>query len=197
MGVRRLTLYAFSEQNWLRPDEEVSSLMELLSDFLVSEREELLEKKIRLSAIGRLDKLPEIVRRLLEMVCKDVGDDHEMELCLALSYGGREEIVDAARVIAERVESGALTTPEINEAMLAAELPSMQGGPVDLLIRTGGEQRVSNFLLWGAAYAEYHFTDCLWPDFQDRDLEHAFSEFAARERRFGRIVAVKDKAVGS
>jgi len=197
LGIRGLTLYAFSEQNWQRPDNEISSLMRLLLDFLVSEREELLGKEIRLRAIGRLDKLPESVRKILQSLVKETERHEEMSLCLALSYGGREEIVDACREVADRVRRGEMDAAQIDVESLAGALPSMDLGPVDLLIRTGGEQRLSNFLLWGAAYAEFHFTDRLWPEYSEDDLHAALSEFSGRERRFGQVDHLPDTAVGS
>lgn len=186
MGVRALTLYAFSEQNWQRPIGEVSALMELLSEFLISERAELMDNGIRLRAIGRRHELPEPVRQVLEALESDSAHLDQMTLTLALSYGGQEEITDACRAIAERVRSGDLSCEDIDERVLGAAIPSVDVGPVDLLIRTGGEQRISNFLLWGAAYAELVFTDRLWPDMREEDLHEAVAAYQSRDRRFGR-----------
>ncbi|MEM9067587.1 MAG: polyprenyl diphosphate synthase [Myxococcota bacterium] len=188
LGVDALTLYAFSEQNWFRPGPEVSALMELLRDFLISEREELLENGIRLRAVGRTSKLPARVREVLDALIAETADNDGMTLTLALSYGGREEIVDAARRLATRVHEGELQPDAIDEGMLEAVIPSADVGRVDLLIRTGGEQRISNFLLWGAAYAELYFTERLWPDFDEEDLYEAIAAYQRRDRRFGRVV---------
>lgn len=187
LGIRALTLYAFSEQNWERPRLEVTALMGLLKEFLLSERDELLDKGIRLRAIGRRSRLPADVAEILERVEAETSSLDRMTLTLALSYGGREEIADAAREIAKRVAEGELDPERIDERLLGAVLPSMEVGPVDLLIRTSGELRISNFLLWAAAYAELHFTDALWPDFDEADLFAAIAAYQTRERRFGRV----------
>jgi undecaprenyl diphosphate synthase len=187
LGIPALTLYAFSEQNWDRPQDEVDALVELLCEHLVSERNELIDNEIRLSAIGRLHKLPPLARERLHALMADTAQYDGMTLTLALSYGGREEMLDAVRTLAERVANGTIEPNEIDSATLERELASMNVGPVDLLIRTGGEQRISNFLLWGAAYAELHFTDELWPDFGANSLYHALSCYQQRERRFGLV----------
>jgi undecaprenyl diphosphate synthase len=186
MGVQALTLFAFSEQNWQRSRPEVDALMELLCEFLISERAELLENEIKLRAVGRLHRLPERVRRVLAEIERDTSALSRMTLTLALSYGGREEIVDAARALAARAAAGQLDPATIDDEALRRAMPSIDVGDVDLLIRTGGEQRISNFVLFGAAYAELHFSERLWPDFGDTDLETAFAAFRARDRRFGR-----------
>ena len=197
IGIPRLTLFAFSEQNWDRPDEEVAALMTLLVDFLLSEREELHERQIRLCAIGRLDKLPSQVRQTLDRLVEETREHKEMTLCLALSYGGREEITDATKELCEKVAQGLICPEEVTVDLLGSKLQSMEEGPVDLLIRTGGERRVSNFLLWGAAYAELVFSEALWPDFTDEHLDQALHEFGRRERRFGKVLSLADSAVGS
>lgn len=187
MGIKALTLYAFSEQNWSRPPAEVSALMELLRDFLISERDEILENGIRLRAIGRLDKLPARVREVLDPLEEETRDLTGMTLTLALSYGGREELVDATRRIAEQVAAGELAVMDVTEALVDANVPSADVGRVDLLIRTGGEQRVSNFLLWGVAYAELYFTKEYWPEFSEESLYKAVASYQKRERRFGNL----------
>jgi len=187
LGVRALTLYAFSEQNWARPAHEVEALMELLREFLLAEREELVANGIRLRAIGRRERLPLRVREVLERIEADTARLADMTLTLALSYGGREEIADAVRALAMGVAKGKLDPQRIDEDLIDAVLPSVEVGPVDLLIRTGGEQRISNFLLWGAAYAELYFSDRLWPEWTEDDLYAAIASFQARERRFGRV----------
>jgi undecaprenyl diphosphate synthase len=187
LGIRALTLYAFSEQNWTRPLGEVDALMELLREFLLSEREEMVQNGIRLEAIGRIERLPSGVASVLREVGAATAGGRDMVLTLALSYGGREEIADAAKEIARRVESGALRSAEVTEDLFEALVPSMRNGPVDLLIRTGGEIRISNFLLWAAAYAELYFADRLWPEYAAEDLYEAIAAFQARDRRFGRV----------
>ncbi len=187
LGVKALTLYAFSEQNWDRPRGEVTALMELLKEFLVTEREELIAKGIRLRSIGRRSRLPDDVSAILERVEAETSNLDRMTLTLALSYGGREEIADAAREMARRVAEGELDPERVDERLFNAVLPSMEVGPVDLLIRTSGELRISNFLLWAAAYAELFFTDTLWPNFDERDLYAAVAAYQTRERRFGQL----------
>jgi len=186
MGIEALTMYAFSEQNWQRPLVEVTSLMELLSEFLITERSELMDNGIRLRAVGSRKELPTPVRQVLEALEADTQHLTDMTLTLALSYGGQEEITDACRAVAERVRDGELACEDIDEALVGAAIPSVDVGQVDLLVRTGGEQRISNFLLWGAAYAELVFTDRLWPDMQEEDLHEAVCAYQTRDRRFGR-----------
>ena len=187
LGIPALTLYAFSEQNWDRPQIEINALVDLLCECLVSERDELIDHEIRLNAIGRLHKLPARAQSKLQTLMNATASYHGMTLTLALSYGGREELIDATRAIAARIRDRSLEPSEIDESTLEACLPSMRCGPVDLLIRTGGEQRISNFLLWGSAYAEFYFTDELWPDFGANSLYCAIQAYQARERRFGRV----------
>ena len=187
IGVSALTLYAFSEQNWSRPEDEIEGLMGLLLDFLSSEREEILENSIRLRAVGNISKLPSPVRPVLEALARDSANNEGMTLTLALSYGGREEIALAARALAEDVLAKKIAASDIDEKMLHARLPSLSVGDPDLVIRTGGERRISNFLLYGLAYAELHFTDALWPDFDSEDLFEAIASYQGRERRFGLV----------
>jgi len=187
LGIPALTLYAFSEQNWDRPRQEVNALVDLLCECLVSERDELIDNKIRLSAIGRLHKLPARAQSQLKSLTEATESFEEMTLTLALSYGGREELVDAARALAVKARDADIDPSDIDEAMIARSLPSMEVGPVDLLIRTGGEQRISNFLLWGSAYAEFYFTEDLWPDFDATSLYRAIEAYQERERRFGLV----------
>ena len=187
LGVDALTLYAFSEQNWARPAGEVDALMGLLREFLVSERDEILENDIRLVAIGDLGRLPEAVREVLDPLRGASERNGKMTLALALSYGGREEIATAARQLAVEVAAGTLDPSAIDAALLGARLPSLGAGDPDLILRTGGEFRLSNFLLYGAAYAELAFFDRLWPDFTEDDLFAAISSYQRRERRFGLI----------
>ncbi len=187
LGLTALTLYAFSEQNWARPPGEVDALMGLLEDFLVSERDEILDNQIRLVAIGDLDRLPGFVRDVLDPLREASDKNVKMTLALALSYGGQEEIARAARDLAIEARDGRLDPASIDTKALARRLPSLGVGEPDLIIRTGGEHRISNFLLFGAAYAELAFTDVLWPDFTETDFFEALASYQKRERRFGRL----------
>jgi undecaprenyl diphosphate synthase len=195
LGIRALTLYAFSEQNWARPELEVDALMQLLRDFLLSERDDILDNGIRLNAVGNLGRLPAIVRSVLDPLSRESSSHDEMELTLALSYGGREEIASAARQLAREVAAGTLAAEDVTEAALHARMPSLRVGDPDLVIRTGGERRISNFLLYGLAYAELHFADVLWPDFTEIDLYEAIASFQRRERRFGLVGKPAEPAV--
>jgi undecaprenyl diphosphate synthase len=192
LGLRALTLYAFSEQNWARPEEEVDAVMQLLREFLLSERDEILENGIRLNAVGNLGRLPALVRAVLEPLRRESDGNREMTLTLALSYGGREEIAHAARELAKAVAAGRMRPDEVTAEAMRAHIPSVAVGDPDLIIRTGGERRISNFLLYGLAYAELHFADVLWPDFAEPDLFAAIASFQRRERRFGLVGAPQD-----
>ena len=187
LGIKALTLYAFSEQNWARPELEVDALMQLLREFLLSERDEILENGIRLNAVGNLGRLPAVVRGVLDPLRSESSAREEMTLTLALSYGGREEIANAARELAKDVAAGKIPAEQITEEALHARMPSLTVGDPDLVIRTGGERRISNFLLYGLAYAELYFADVLWPDFTESDLYQAIASYQARERRFGLV----------
>lgn len=189
LGLSALTLYAFSEQNWARPGEEVDALWVLLREFLVSERDEILDNGIRLNAIGNIGRLPGIVRAVLDPLRQESADKTEMTLTLALSYGGREEIAQAARVLASRVAAGECSPEEITTDALHGLMPSLTVGDPDLVIRTGGEHRISNFLLYGLAYAELYFEDALWPDYDAQQLYAAVASYQQRERRFGLVGA--------
>ena len=186
-GVRYLTLYAFSVENWSRPSSEIRGLMHLLRYFLHKDERELHENRVRLRAIGRLQDLPEPVRRELERVIKATALYTDWQLILALSYGGRAEIVDATRKIARRVAAGELNPRQINEAVFAKHLYAPDVPDPDLMIRTSNEVRLSNFLLWQLSYTELYFTDVLWPDFREPDFVKALEAFSHRERRFGNI----------
>jgi undecaprenyl diphosphate synthase len=185
LGVSQLTLYAFSTENWNRPRGEVEALMELLAHYLDAELDELDRNGIRLRAMGRLERLPEAVRSRLEAAMQRTRGNREMLVVFALSYGGRTEIVDAARRLAREVEQGKLDPDQIDEKLFAACLYEPELADPDLLIRTGGESRVSNFLLWQIAYAEIHVTDVMWPDFRKGDLVDAILAYQSRERRYG------------
>jgi len=180
-GIEALTLYAFSSQNWQRPPDEVKALMELLRDYLVGERDEIMDNGIRLISIGDIDRLPGLVRQPLDALTQESAQNRDMVLCLALSYGGREAIVDACRA----AMLAGIAPEKLDPDKLAAFMPTRMLPPLDLLIRTSGEQRISNFLLWESAYAELYFTPTLWPDFRRQHLYEALEAYAARERRFG------------
>ncbi len=187
LGLDALTLYAFSEQNWARPQGEVEALMGLLHEFLVSERDELLDNDIRLVAVGDVSRLPPFVREVLDPLRDASSDRRKMTLALALSYGGREEITAAARELARAAQRGEIDPATIDVASLGARIPSLGAGDPDLIIRTGGELRISNFLLYGAAYAELSFFDVLWPEFTEDHLYAAIASYQQRDRRFGRV----------
>jgi len=185
LGIKALSLYAFSEENWRRPGLEVTALMKLLEKYLIEERSEILDNNIRLVASGRIEKLPEKVRRLLYERMEESAANSGMFLNLCLSYTGREEIVDATVKIAELVKSGDLQPEEITAEIFEQHLYVPQLPPVDLMIRTSGELRISGFLLWQIAYAELDFPEVFWPDFSKEHLYEAIRRFQNRERRFG------------
>jgi len=185
-GVQVLTLYSFSTENWRRPAGEVSALMKLLQRYVFEERGEIMDNGIRLRVIGQPDRLPLYVRTPLRLLVRDSAKNTGMTLCLALSYGGRLELVETMRELATQVQSGKLQPTQIDEAMVSAHLQTRGMPDPDLLIRTSGELRISNFLLWQIAYTELYVTDLAWPDFRVPQLEQAFAAYASRERRFGR-----------
>jgi undecaprenyl diphosphate synthase len=185
LGVEVLTLYAFSAQNWVRPADEVERLMALLVEFCEGEHDLLMSQGIRFRAIGQRDRLPELARDAVEVLEHATRDNDRMHLLVALSYGGREELVAAARSLAEDVAAGRLAPQQIDDAALAGRLWTAGLPDPELLIRTSGELRVSNFLLWQIAYAELVVTPKLWPEFDAADLDAAIAEFTSRSRRFG------------
>jgi len=185
LGLEALTLYAFSSQNWARPADEVAGLMSLLREFLIGERSEILDNQIRLEAIGDAEKLPPMVREPLDELRAASAHHRGMTLTLALSYGGRESIVRAVQAIARDAAAGTLRPEDLDVARLTGYLPTAALPPLDLLIRTSGEQRISNFMLWEIAYAELVFTDVLWPEFRRQHLHECLDLYANRERRFG------------
>ncbi|MCK6505764.1 polyprenyl diphosphate synthase [Myxococcota bacterium] len=185
-GVKALTLYSFSTENWRRPADEVAALMKLLQRYVFQERDTILGNGIQLRIIGQPDRLPAFVQKPLRMLVSDSAKNDDMVLCLALSYGGRQEIVDAVQDIARKVKAGQLDPSQVDEALVSAHMQTRGMPDPDLLIRTSGELRVSNFLLWQIAYTEMYVTDLAWPDFRVPQLEQAFAAYAHRERRFGR-----------
>ncbi|MBM4117387.1 di-trans,poly-cis-decaprenylcistransferase [bacterium] len=188
IGIQHLTLFTFSMENWRRPDAEVKALMQFLEDVLESECAELDRNDIRLRSLGRLELLPPGTLAHLRAAEARLADNQGMRLNLALSYGGRAEIVDAARAFAAAVARGAARPEDLDEERFASYLYLPDLPPVDLLIRTSGEQRISNFCLWQLAYAEIHITPTLWPDFTAEDLYGAILDFLGRERRFGKVL---------
>ncbi|MBE0596524.1 MAG: isoprenyl transferase [Desulfuromonadales bacterium] len=185
LGVRYLTLYAFSSENWRRPEDEVSALMGLLGNYLRSELTSMLEQGIRLKVIGETTRLPGEVRQVLEETVARTAGNREMTLTLALSYGARNELVRTARRLAEAALAGRLAPEAIDDQTFTEALDTAELPDPDLLVRTSGEMRISNFLLWQLAYTELYFTDVLWPDFSRQELHQALLEFGRRQRRFG------------
>jgi undecaprenyl diphosphate synthase len=186
LGVRTLTLFAFSSENWQRPPAEVRGLMSLFLDALNREVAELDANGIRLKFIGNREQLSTALARATRQAERATAGNTGMQLVVAVAYGGRWDIVQAARALAEQVADGRLDPRDIDEERLAAALQTADLPGVDLLIRTGGERRVSNFLLWNIAYSEVYFSDVLWPDFTATELGRAFEFYARRQRRFGR-----------
>ncbi len=187
LGIEVLSLYAFSTENWSRPPEEIELLMMLLEEYLERELPTMMEHNIRLSAMGRLFRLPESTQKKLQETIEKTSKNTGMILNLALSYGGQAEITDACAKIAKEVKEGRLRIDEIDENTVKAHLYRPELPEVDLLIRTSGEIRLSNFMLWQNAYAEFYFTPVLWPDFRKGDLIKAILEYQSRERRFGGV----------
>jgi undecaprenyl diphosphate synthase len=185
-GIKYLTLYAFSTENWRRPLDEVNILMKLLLNSLKKEFQRLIENEIRLNAIGNLTSLPEAVREELDYVIDKTKHNKGMVLTLALNYGAQEEITQAMKSIAEKVKNSIISPEKVDQSMINEHLYTRNLPPVDLLIRTSGEERISNFLLWQIAYAELYFTKTLWPDFNKVDLHKALETYNKRERRFGK-----------
>ena len=187
IGIRFLTLYAFSTENWQRPKTEVQALMELLRRFLLSEQDEMLQNNIRLRTIGQLDRLPSKVRQALHETMSATKNNTAMDLILALSYGSRAEIVGMVQALADKSKRGLIEPQAITAEMVAGHLYTRKIPDPDLLIRTSGEMRISNFLLWQIAYAEIFVTPTLWPDFSKDELLQILNEFQHRERRFGTV----------
>lgn len=184
-GVEVLTLFAFSSENWRRPPEEISALMRLFIEALKREVAELDANGIRLRFIGQLDALGSELSAAIEAAQARTQDNSRMDLVLAVAYGGRWDLAAAARTLAREVEAGKLAAEDIDESRFEAALATASLPPVDLLIRSGGEQRISNFLLWDLAYSELYFTDVLWPDFTAAELDAALDYYVGRQRRFG------------
>lgn len=186
LGIENLTLYAFSTENWNRPSYEVRSLMELLVSSLKKELKTMMNNDIRLSTIGQTDSLPSSVQNELKEVIQKTAQNKRMKLVLALSYGGREEILKMTQKVGRLIKNNKLVPEEINEEVIQQNLYTYDMPDVDLVIRPGGEKRISNFLLWQIAYAELYFTKILWPDFRKEHLFEALLNYQNRERRFGK-----------
>ncbi len=186
LGIEFLTLYAFSTENWNRPKIEVDTLMKLLVSALKKELKTLQNNNIKLNAIGNLDSLPSGVRKELVEVIEKTQANSRLTLTLALSYGARDEIINAVKIISEKVKNNIISVDAIEESIINQHLYTQNMPDVDLVIRTSGEHRISNFLLWQIAYAEFYFTDVLWPDFNEEELHKALLSYQKRERRFGK-----------
>jgi len=188
-GVEVLTLYAFSTENWKRPADEVGGLMGLLKNYLQKELSQMLKNNIRLTCIGDIEKLPKDVREVLNTTIKETAGNTKLTLNLALSYGGRSELVRGVRMIAREVSEGQYALDDIDEKLIDSHLYTAGLPDPDLLIRTGGEARLSNFLLWQASYAEIYFTDIMWPEFREDAFLQAIVHYQGRERRYGQTSA--------
>lgn len=185
-GIKYVTYYAFSTENWKRPQDEIDALMKLFSEYL-DEAESFSGKKARIVFLGDKSPFPTKLRNRMEQLEKDSAVYDSMTIMLAMNYGGRDDIIHAARKIAELAKDGDIAPSDIDEKMISGLLYTSGAPDADLIIRTSGEQRLSNFLLWQSAYAEFYFTDVLWPDFDENELKKALTAYAARSRRFGGV----------
>jgi len=186
LGIENLTLYAFSTENWNRPKLEVDTLMKLLINSLKKELDTLIKNNIKLNSIGNLENLPKSVQKELKEVIEKTKNNNRMTLTLALSYGSREEIVNAVKNISDKVKNNIISIDSIDDSIINNHLYTHDLPDVDLVVRTSGEHRISNFLLWQIAYAEFYFIDVLWPDFSEEHLYEAIISYQKRERRFGK-----------
>jgi len=187
IGIKYLTLYAFSVENWLRPKAEVTGLMRILREYLLKEIDELDSKGVKVVSSGRIDDLEKTALNILKDCTKRTQHNKGLVLNLALSYGGRAELADAIKSLAKDIKSGHLSPDKIDESLILKYLYHPEIPDPDLIIRTSGEHRLSNFLIWQSAYSEFYFTEVLWPDFREADLIQALHEYQTRVRRFGRI----------
>ena len=193
LGIKYLTLYAFSTENWLRPQTEVSLLMTLLKRYLARETENLVKENIRFSIIGDLENLPTDTVRAIESAMQATEKCSGLRLVFALSYGSRQEITEMVKAVAEKVQRQEITISEIDELVVQEHLSTYPMPDPDLIIRTSGEKRLSNFLLWQAAYSEFYFADTLWPDFTKSDLYQDLESYSLRQRRFGKLQLSDEK----
>jgi undecaprenyl diphosphate synthase len=189
LKLEALTLYSFSAENWKRPRSEIDALMALYVEYLIKEREEMMDNGVRLLQVGRREGLPESVLRELDISIELTRGNEGLKLCLAINYGSRQEIVDAVRSIARDVAAGAVQPADIDESHIADRLYTAGIPDPDLLIRTAGQMRISNFLLWQISYSELCVTDVLWPDFRPEHLNEALRDYAGRQRRFGAVLS--------
>lgn len=187
LGVKYLTLYAFSTENWKRPKEEVSALMGLLVKYLRSELEELHKNNVKILTIGDISKLPEACIEELALAKEKTKDNTGLVMSLALNYGGRNDLVNAVKNISQDLVDGKISLDDIGDNLISSHLSTNESPDPDLVIRTSGEQRLSNFLLWELAYSEFYFTDIHWPDFDEKELQKAIFAYQSRDRRFGAI----------
>jgi undecaprenyl diphosphate synthase len=185
LDIEQLTLYCLSSENWKRPARELEFLMHLLEQYMIEERSTIMEQNIRVAVIGRRNDIPKAVQREMQKTIDMSASNTGLRLCLAINYGGRLEMVDAVRSIAEEVRDGRLDAAAIDEELISRHLYTAGMSDPDLLIRTAGEMRISNFLLWQISYAEIWVTEHCWPEFRESDLHQAIRDFAARDRRFG------------
>ena len=187
LGVKYLTLYAFSTENWKRPKEEVSALMGLLVKYLRNELEELHKKNVKILTIGDISKLPEACIEELALAKEKTKDNTGLVMSLAINYGGRNDLVNAVKNISQDLVDGKISLDDIGDNLISSHLSTNESPDPDLVIRTSGEQRLSNFLLWELAYSEFYFTDIHWPDFDEKELQMAIFAYQSRDRRFGAI----------
>lgn len=187
LGVRYLTLYAFSTENWKRPKDEVSALMGLLVKYLRNELEELHKNNVKILTIGDISKLPQACIEELDHAREKTKDNRGLVMSLALNYGGRNDLVNAVKNISQEVVDGKISVEDIGDDLISSHLSTNQSPDPDLVVRTSGEQRLSNFLLWELAYSEFYFTDIHWPDFDEKELQKAIFAYQSRDRRFGGI----------
>jgi undecaprenyl diphosphate synthase len=193
LGIEVLTLYSFSQENWKRPSEEINALMQLYAMYLEGEAQRLIDENIRFKQIGRREGLPDEVLASVDRLTQRTAHCSGPTLCVAVNYGSRGEIVDAARAIAQRVKQGEIQPEQIDESMFSSHLYTAGLPDPDLLIRTAGEHRVSNYLLWQISYAEIHVTQTLWPDFSPADLHTAIRDYASRSRRLGGLSDISEQ----
>ena len=192
LGVEALTLYTFSTENWQRPASEVNFLMKLLSRYLTHEMKQIVDNNLRFRAVGNIGMLPSNIQTELRKLQAGTVENKGMYLNIALSYGSRQEITSAVRELAREAAEGKISPDDISEEMISRRLYTWESPDPDLVIRTGGDQRISNFLLWQSAYSELYFTEKCWPDFGVEDLQEAIAVYASRERRFGKVQSLNE-----
>lgn len=197
LGIEVLTLYCFSTENWNRPSDEIDALMSLLRDYLISERQEFIDNKIRIRVLGEIDRISPTVREVIDDTLELTKNFESMTVNLCLSYGGRAELVRAAQMLCREVQAGTLNVSDVNEREISSRLWTAGMIDPDLVIRTSGEFRISNFLLWQLAYSEFYITDTLWPDFEAKHLRAAIESYTRRDRRYGLSDEARIKDIAS